>query len=151
MVGKASAANSWPQPTGTVERTRCSRTATGRRAEKRGGCYLKRWVHFVMAVGSAFVLGIVMKGLAMVFTDWMRDAFVLASALSGGRRRSAAKSSAMNAISARTPECVFLFSDFVWLVIKEALIRLIDYKIQTACKRNLKAPLPPIKSRCSAS
>jgi hypothetical protein len=66
-----------------------------------------------MAVGSAFVLGIVMKGLAMVFTDWMRDAFVLASALSGGRRRSAARSSAMNAISARTPECVFLFSNFV--------------------------------------
>jgi hypothetical protein len=63
-----------------------------------------------VAVGSAFVFGMVMEALARWFTVWMRDARVLA--LGRGGRRSDAKSKAMNASSARTPQGVLLFSIF---------------------------------------
>jgi len=65
---------------------------------------------FVVAVGSAFVLGMVIETLAMWFTAWMCDARALA--LGRGGRRSAVKRRATNAISARTPQCVLLFSIF---------------------------------------
>lgn len=65
---------------------------------------------FVVAVGSAFVLGTVIETLATWLTGWIRDA--LALALGRGGRRSVAKSRAMTAISAKTPQCVLLFFMF---------------------------------------
>ena len=72
---------------------------------KRGDAHL-----FDVAGGSAFVLGMVKETHATRFTAPMRDARALA--LGRGGRMCAAKSSAMNASSARTPQCIFLFSIF---------------------------------------
>ena len=63
------------------------------------------------ALGRAFVFGIVIAKLEMLFTPVIRDARALE--LGRGGRTSAAKSSAMSASSASIPHCGFLFFMYV--------------------------------------
>ena len=62
---------------------------------------------FPVAVGGAFVLGIVHETLSTWFTVWMRDA--RAFGLGRGGRTNVAKSSEMTASNAGIPRCGFLF------------------------------------------
>jgi hypothetical protein len=74
---------------------------------KRGDAHL-----FVLALGCAFVLGIVMKIFAMLFTAWMRQA----RAFAGGRRLGAMQISAkpvtVAAGSTQPISLLFMFRTF---------------------------------------
>ena len=98
-------------------------------------------------VASAFVL--VIEKLEMLLTVVMRDARALG--LGRGGRTYAAKSSAMNATSARIVQCGFLLFIFGIWNLRCLLPVLRSYLIDTDTCHFVQSKLPPLNARAQAA